>query len=159
MKKLLVIVITILMAGQMSLRAQDQSDMERLTAYKIAFFTKKLDLTPAEAEKFWPVYNDYSAKKSKIQIDRISMIRYIKQNEALISEKEISESANDLSQKYIDESNLTITYIGEIRKVLPPAKIIKLYQAEAQYKQQLLKELDNRRQAGGQGLRQKKNLN
>jgi len=159
MKKQIVIVITILMAGQMSLKAQDQSDMERLTAYKIAFFTKKLDLTPAEAEKFWPVYNDYSARKSKIQIDRISMIRYIKQNEALISEKEISESANVLSQTYIDESNLTITYIGEIRKVLPPAKIIKLYQAEAQYKQQLLKELDNRRQAGGQGVRQKKNLN
>jgi len=159
MKKRIVIVITILMLGQMSLRAQDHSDMERLTTYKIAFFTKRLDLTPAEAEKFWPVYNDYSARKSKIQIDRISMIRYIKQNEALISEKEINESANILSQSYIDESNLTIIYIGEIRKVLPPAKIIKLYQAEAQYKQQLLKELDNRRQAGGQGQHQKKNLN
>ena len=35
-----------------------QGDGEKLTAYKIAFFTRNLDLTPAEAEKFWPVYND-----------------------------------------------------------------------------------------------------
>lgn len=154
MKKYILVIIATLMSGQMNLNAQDQSDMEKLTAYKIAFFTKKLDLTPAEAEKFWPVYNDYSARKSKIQIDRISIIRYLKQNEAIINEKEINESADKLSQTYIDESNLTISYTNEIRKVLSPSKLIKLYQAEAQYKQQLIKELNNRRQAAGQGLRQ-----
>ncbi|MCK7539265.1 MAG: hypothetical protein MZV63_54335 [Marinilabiliales bacterium] len=49
---------------------------EKLTAYKIAFFTQRLDLTPAEAEKFWPLYNDYSARKNKLQADRLSLMRY-----------------------------------------------------------------------------------
>ena len=49
MKRTLVIVVTMLMVGHMGLRAEDQADMERLTAYKIAFFTRKLDLTPSEA--------------------------------------------------------------------------------------------------------------
>jgi hypothetical protein len=26
---------------------------------KIAFFTKRLNLTPGETEKFWPLYNEY----------------------------------------------------------------------------------------------------
>ncbi len=44
-----------------SVRLKDRNRVttRKLTAYKIAFFTQRLDLTPAEAEKFWPVYNDY----------------------------------------------------------------------------------------------------
>ena len=30
----------------------------QLESFKIQFITKKLELTPAEAEKFWPVYNE-----------------------------------------------------------------------------------------------------
>jgi hypothetical protein len=149
MKKILVFTIILFLAAKTGIKAQDQEDMDKLTAYKIAFFTKKLDFTPAEAEKFWPVYNEYSARKSKIQIDRLSMMRYVKQNEVNIGEQEISVTADKLVQTYIDESNLTIIFTTEIRKILPPAKVIKLFQAEAQYKQQLLQELNARRQANG----------
>jgi membrane-associated HD superfamily phosphohydrolase len=31
---------------------------ERLELFSIQFITKKLNLTPAEAEKFWPLYNE-----------------------------------------------------------------------------------------------------
>ena len=149
MKRTLFIIVTILLVGQMGLRAQDQADMDKLTAYKIAFFTRKLDLTPSEAEKFWPVYNEYSSKKSKIQLDRLSMMRYIKMNEAIISNEEITGTSDKLIQTYIDESNLTIVFATEIKKILPAAKIIKFYQAEVQYKQQLLQELKERRQGNG----------
>src|SRR5215831_10231735 len=33
-----------------------------LQALKIAFITKRLNLSPEEAEKFWPIYNRYSAE-------------------------------------------------------------------------------------------------
>ena len=32
---------------------------QRIEAIKVAFITKKLDLTTEEAQKFWPVYNNY----------------------------------------------------------------------------------------------------
>ena len=35
---------------------------EKLKAHKIAYITERLQLTPAEAEKFWPVYNELEAK-------------------------------------------------------------------------------------------------
>ena len=32
----------------------------RLEALKIAYITNKLNLSPEEAQKFWPIYNQYS---------------------------------------------------------------------------------------------------
>ena len=129
-----------------AVKGQEQSDSEKLTAYKIAFFTQRLDLTPAEAEKFWPVYNNYSARKSKLQIDRVSMIRYATQNEANMSEAELSSTADKLARTFVDEANLIASFSDDLKKALPPAKIIRLYHIENQYKQQLLRELNQRRQ-------------
>ena len=39
-------------------RPMTKEQRERLEFFRIQFITKKLDLTPAEAEKFWPVYNE-----------------------------------------------------------------------------------------------------
>jgi Spy/CpxP family protein refolding chaperone len=149
MKKVLFITMILLLSISSGIKAQEQNETDKLTAYKIAFFTKRLDLTPAEAEKFWPVYNDYSARKSRIQVERITMMRYINQNEVNISDQEMASMAEKLSQSYIDESNLTITFAGQIEKILTPRKRVRLYQAEAQYKLQLLKELNERREEGG----------
>lgn len=39
-------------------RPMTKEQRERLESFRIQFITKKLDLNPAEAEKFWPVYNE-----------------------------------------------------------------------------------------------------
>jgi hypothetical protein len=48
----------------------------------------------------------------------------------------------------MQESTLTQELHKKLKEVLPPAKIIRLYQAENQYKVQLLNELQDRRQQG-----------
>lgn len=131
-----------------------QSDNERLTAYKIAFFTQRLDLSPAEAEKFWPLYNDYSARRNKLQAERLTMMRYAAQNEANMSEQELSSTADKLARTFSDEANMVVSFNNDLKKVLPPAKVIRLFQIENQYKQQLLRELNQRRQGQqGQGTK------
>ena len=42
-------------------RPMNKVQRERLESFRIQFITKKLNLTPAEAEKFWPVYNEQKA--------------------------------------------------------------------------------------------------
>jgi hypothetical protein len=147
MKKVSYLLICLMLSSLNAVKGQEQSDNEKLTAYKIAFFTQRLDLTPAEAEKFWPVYNDYSARKSKLQIDRVVMIRYATQNEANMSEAELSSTADKLAQTFVDEASLIATFNNALKAALPPAKVIRLYHIENQYKQQLLRELNQRRQA------------
>lgn len=156
MKRVFFAVMAVMIAGMTALNGQGQGmgqgmgqgqdDNDRLTAYKIAFFTQRLNLSPAEAEKFWPLYNDFSARKSKLQIDRLSLMRYAMQNEANMSNEELATTADKLSQSFSDEATMVATFSNDLKKVLPPAKVIRLYQIETQYKQQLLKELNQRRQ-------------
>jgi hypothetical protein len=40
--------------------AQKDKIRERIKAQRIAFITQRLALTPDEAQKFWPVYNQFS---------------------------------------------------------------------------------------------------
>ena len=110
MKKIsLIIIVTLMFTALAAAQGQGmgQTDSEKLTAYKIAFFTQRLNLTPAEAEKFWPLYNDYSARKNKMQLDRLSLMRYAMQNEANMSDSELSSTADKLAQSFTDEANLS----------------------------------------------------
>ena len=43
---------------EMPQRPMTKEQRERLELFSIQFITKKLNLTPAEAEKFWPLYNE-----------------------------------------------------------------------------------------------------
>lgn len=38
-------------------------DKEKLESAKVAFITQRLDLSPEQAEKFWPAYNQHSKEK------------------------------------------------------------------------------------------------
>ena len=49
------------MERQLPQRQMTKEQRERLELFSIQFITKKLNLTPAEAEKFWPVYNEQKA--------------------------------------------------------------------------------------------------
>lgn len=164
MKKLIFTMIILMVAGFGAMNGQGQEqgfgqgvmqpDGDKLTAYKIAFFTKNLDLTPAEAEKFWPIYNDYSARKNKLLADRLSTMRYAAQNEANMSEAELASTADRLAKSFADEAAMVVSFNESLKGVLTPKKIIRLYQVENQYKQQLLRELNQRRQGAGQpGMR------
>ena len=50
-------------------------NLERLNNYKIGFFTKKLDLSSSEAEKFWPVYNEYQTQRNVVQLEKMKINR------------------------------------------------------------------------------------
>ncbi|MCU0462362.1 MAG: hypothetical protein MUF36_10175 [Bacteroidales bacterium] len=119
---------------------------ERLNSYRIAFFTQKLDLSSKEAEKFWPVYNDYQEKKIKIQSERVQINRSVVQNTATLSDKELTELGDKYVGLEVREAALSQEFYNNMKQILPPAKILRYFQAENQYKLLLLKELQDRRQ-------------
>ena len=119
---------------------------ERLSSYRIAFFTQKLDLSTKEAEKFWPVYNDYQEKKRNIQQERVQINRSVIQNTATLSDKELTELGDKYVGMEVQEAALSQEFHNNMKQILPPAKILRYYQAENQYKLLLLNELQDRRQ-------------
>jgi hypothetical protein len=136
----------------LSASAQNQN-MERLNSYKIAFFTKRLNLTPQEAEKFWPVYNGYQEMKNKLQAERQEINRNFSQNELNMTDKEMTDAGDRLVAIETREASLAQDFHNKIKGILSPVKVLRLYQAENQYRLMLLKELQERRQERTRNLR------
>jgi hypothetical protein len=129
----------------MGLNAQNPN-LEKFSTYKIGFFTKKMNLTSEEAEKFWPVYNDYQKQKNLIQREKILLIRDFNQNGSALDDRQLTEMGDKLIKYISDETSLAVGFHKKIKVFLPPEKVIRYYQAENQYKIQLLKELQENRQ-------------
>lgn len=113
--------------------------LERLETAKIGFLTQRIDLSSREAEKFWPVYNQYQNELKALMQQRKSDMQ--KQNQL---------SANDQIDRQLDMESKVLElkkrYTHEFGKMLPPEKIVKLFQAERDFKNELIKELRERKQ-------------
>ena len=140
MKKALIVLLAMLIVPVMRIAAQNPN-LEKLNSYKIGFFTKKLNLTSEEAEKFWPVHNEYQKQKNLIQVEKFSLIRNFNQNESTLNDNQMTEIGDKYIAAIVQESTLAVTFHKKLKEVLPPEKVIRFYQAENQYKMQLLNEL------------------
>lgn len=121
---------------------------ERIKAYKTAYITEELDLTSAEAEKFWPIYNEYHDKifNSKILLVKKERRRI---NELggpeSLSDEDASKSLSTMMD-YEDEAMKTRKKMyGELSGVLSPVKLLKLHLAEMNFGKKLLSDYRKRR--------------
>lgn len=117
---------------------------EKIKAYKTAFLTQELQLTPNEAERFWPIYNQYEQQlmllRRKGRKDIIGPginIDNLSDTEALVL---IDKAINFKKDEFELEKNL----VEKLKSILPPKKIIKLRQAEEAFKRKLLDRMRRR---------------
>ena len=47
--------------------AQDPKVRDKIQAARVAYITDQLALTPEEAEKFWPIYREFSEKRREVR--------------------------------------------------------------------------------------------
>src|SRR6516164_2175942 len=62
-------------AREANLRAYGELLRSDLRAQKAAIITEVMDFTEEEDAKFWPIYREYEAELSKINDDRIALIK------------------------------------------------------------------------------------
>jgi hypothetical protein len=127
------------------IKAQGQQNLDRVNSYKIAFFTRKLNLSPNEAEKFWPVYNEYDNNRMKLQQERAETMRLVNQNEMKMSDDELTKAADKLIALQVEEALLTESLHKKLKTILPPVKVLRVYQAENMFRNQLLNDLKENR--------------
>ena len=122
---------------------------EKIKAMKVEFITTKLELTPAEAEKFWPVYNEFMNKMQSLAKTRRKKMEANKDKD--LSDKEVNELIEfnfDTGQKMLD---LKRDYDKKFKAVLGVQKTGKLYQAEIQFKHELLRKMKGNGMPGRHG--------
>ena len=128
--------------------AQKDKIRERIKAQRIAFITQRLALTPDEAQKFWPVYNQFSDELDGVKREMNKNRRTTNDNLATMTEKDIEKALElDLlnQQKVTD---IQRKYQSELKRVIPARKIAMLYKAEHDFKLTLLKRMKDRGHQG-----------
>ena len=128
--------------------AQNDKLRERIKSQRIAFITQKLSLTPEEAQKFWPVYNQFTDELEVVKRDMNKLRRSTNDNLKSMSEKDIEQALETDLQNQQKITDLQRKYQTELKKVIPAKKIAMLYKAEHDFKLTLLKRM---RDKGHQG--------
>jgi hypothetical protein len=126
---------------------------EVIEAQKVAFFTRSLELSPEEARIFWPVYDEFTAKRDKIVTQKNSLTQDAGNKLERMTEKELEELGDKLVELDLMEAQLKMEYHKEFKKVLPPSKVVRLYYTENRFKNYLLNQLRSRGPNNGSGAR------
>jgi hypothetical protein len=118
MKKIYIIIAFVFMGGFAKAQEEIPSEKQQqnIEALKVAFISKELDLTPDEAQKFWPVYNQYSKEL----------------NSTLMNEKDVLIR----DEKVL---NLRKSYKDQFTKVLGAERMNRVFNSEGRFRQLLIK--------------------
>ncbi|WP_339697603.1 sensor of ECF-type sigma factor [uncultured Marixanthomonas sp.] len=145
MKKILILLVLVSSAA-FAQKTDREEWHKKIDALKTAHITQALQLSSAEAEKFWPVYNLYDEKMHDLHRTKKREI-YSKLKNGVDSMN--SSEANTLIDRELELEQKELQYrkelIAELKKIISPSKIIKLKKAEDDFKKELLKRYRQRK--------------
>ena len=125
-----------------------QKRLNSLKSQKIAFITQRLNLTPEEAQTFWPVYNELAREKDKINKRRKEISFELRNNWDNFSEKEKERLSDEFVSLKLEDATLEVKYHEKFKKELGLDKILKLYQSEMAFKNYLLNKIKHQNTKG-----------
>lgn len=149
---LVALLVLLLSAPALSQRGkgQWQERHEQLEAQRIAYITRELSLSPAEAQAFWPVYNQYNKKRNEMMM-RHRQQRRQNPNLDQLSEAELLEIADKDIQNMEEMTRLRREYHEKFKEILPIKKVVQLYFAERDFNRWLMRQSRGQQRERGRG--------
>lgn len=123
--------------------AQDKKMRQQIEAARIALITERLDLTPEQAQQFWPIYNEFTNKRRELRKEfddkKPDMpIEKLSEDER----KQLVQRGLDLKQRELD---LEKEYSGKILGVISSQQMLSLRRAEGDFRKMLIDRIENQR--------------
>ncbi|MBG8553797.1 hypothetical protein [Hymenobacter guriensis] len=116
--------------------------LNQLESAKIAFLTDKLALTPEQAQRFWPVYNEYSDKRRDLN-RRLRQLRT--DNPESLTDQQLRDNLRQALALRQQEVDLEKDYFERFQKVISIRQTASLFVAERQFTKQVLQRVADRR--------------
>lgn len=124
--------------------AQSGKASEKIEAARIALITKELNLTPDQAQRFWPIYNEFKSKRSELSRGFKQQKRDFDAASATEEErKQMLDLSLELKQNQL---NLEKEYSQKLLNVITSRQIIQLRQAEDKFRRLLIERLQQNRE-------------
>ena len=117
---------------------------DRMEAVKVSYMTVELDLSSKESQEFWPIYNDYKAKERDL--------RKANRPSSKVANMSEQEALDHMERSFVMEQqllNLKKDYSNRFLNILPARKVAMIPTVERRFKEKVLKEMRNKRAAGG----------
>ncbi len=119
-----------------------EKDRERIQAEKIAYITQELDLSPSEAEKFWPLYNE-------VQKEQAGQLKAVREKQdalrAAVREGKSDAEIKPLLDAWVAarkaQSYSLVEHNADFVKVLGEAKTAKLYLSEEGFRNRQIRRI------------------
>jgi uncharacterized protein YwgA len=127
--------------------------LQEIKAQKSAYLTQKMNLTPEEAQRFWPLYNKYDEELETARREHMKYMREMRRKEGELTEKEANEMLD--RQLAMHEKDLAIRkkYDPQLRKEIGARKLVQLLKAERDFHREVVKRFrergDGPRDGGG----------
>ena len=141
MKRIFIITVLAICLG-MTADAHKRCDndwKEKIMSEKIAFLTMEMNITPEEAQAFWPVYNQVEQEKDA------ALEQVIKSYKALSTAVEQNAKTEKLLEAYLEAQKNLRKVDNEApekyKAVLSAEKVAKLYVAEEKFRRQHIRKL------------------
>lgn len=126
----------------------DKDRFERIKALKVSFLTEQLELTPGEAQKFWPVYNSYDSQMDDLRTEERELYKQLysrhRERNSLTEEQ-----AKVAKEKYLELTlskwKLQKALMTDLEGKIPNSKIIFIPEAERDFGKKLFEEYKKRK--------------
>ena len=130
-------------------QAQDGRRGQRLGQLenaKIAFITSRVSLTQDQAQRFWPLYNEFSDRRRELNRSGRLLRREITEG---MTDEQLRDNFTQSFNTRQQELNLEKEYFDKFQKVISLRQVAQLFQAERDFTKEVIKRVAG---GGGAGL-------
>lgn len=139
----------LLLALAPAAQAQDGRPEQRLGQLenaKIAFITSRVSLTQDQAQRFWPLYNEFSDRRRELNRSGRLLRREITEG---MTDEQLRDNFTQSFNTRQQELNLEKEYFDKFQKVISLRQVAQLFQAERDFTKEVIKRVAG---GGGAGL-------
>lgn len=133
---------TLLFILSFSLITFAQHNKDKIKTLKIAYITEKLNLNEKEAQKFWPIYNDFEEEKSSLRNNAFEARKKVEIES--ISEEDAKQLLKEIRLNENKRQNIENEYFDRLSKIISAKKILLLHKAEDDFKRKMFDEYKKR---------------
>lgn len=112
----------------------DRVDREKLESARVAFITNRLGLTPDQAEKFWPIFNQHNESRRDHMRRMYEISKDGGENPTESKAKELIQKRFQIQEEMLKEEK---EFMQNISTVISPVQAFKLSEANRDFTRQI----------------------
>ncbi len=144
MKKILLLILFLAGISAYAQNTAKQDARSKLQAARIALISERLGLTPSQAEKFWPIYNEYAEQRRMIQKEFRDARMGLDMNKLTEAQSKVLVKARmDGKQRQL---NLETKYSDRLMDVINTRQLMALEKAENDFRAMIIRRIEQRKQ-------------